>query len=364
MRSLRVVLLVGVLVVAGLLVAGLWLSRNDLRSESGSRTSLEQALEPLPPLVFVRGADIWRSDAGQAAPRQLTKLESPSYALHPTLSPDGLWLTYVVIGPPTAGAELPLPSSKLYIMRSDGSEQRVLWNPPQGLIGLSSWTQDSRSLYVGIGGMHMAPAALGGMQLLEIVKIDVDTGTAQPVLEDAQDPTLSPDGTLLAYLKLNTGAAADQAVTMTLEVTTLDGLRAHQVLDGTRFQALSAPRFSPDGTQIVFAAVGGPETDAHSLPARPATTPAAVLDRVLAWLTPSATAHGQLYDIWVINTDGTGLRRLTRLNEDQPMAVFAPDGTELVIMGGNGIYRLNTDGSRLRKIDPQGGHGGLDWLPR
>ena len=30
-------------------------------------------------------------------------------------------------------------------------------------------------------------------------------------------------------------------------------------------------------------------------------------------------------------------------------------------MGAGGIYMIDADGSRLRRIDPLGDHGGLDW---
>jgi hypothetical protein len=32
-------------------------------------------------------------------------------------------------------------------------------------------------------------------------------------------------------------------------------------------------------------------------------------------------------------------------------------------MGAAGMYVMEADGSQLRRIDPTGDHGGLDWLP-
>ena len=74
-----------------------------------------------------------------------------------------------------------------------------------------------------------------------------------------------------------------------------------------------------------------------------------------------AEAHGALAGLWVVRVDGTGLRRLTTLREDSPMAVFSPDGVRIVLLAGGGMYMLNADGSDLRTIDPTGDHGGLDW---
>ena len=76
----------------------------------------------------------------------------------------------------------------------------------------------------------------------------------------------------------------------------------------------------------------------------------------------TAEAPGEAYDLWTINTDGTGLRRLTWLLADEPIAAFSPDGGEIIISCGTGSYRMNADGSHLRRIDPLGNHGGgIDW---
>ncbi len=48
-----------------------------------------------------------------------------------------------------------------------------------------------------------------------------------------------------------------------------------------------------------------------------------------------------------MNADGTGLRRLTKINEGTSMAVFSPDGSTIALMGAGGIYLIKADGSIL-----------------
>jgi Tol biopolymer transport system component len=170
------------------------------------------------------------------------------------------------------------------------------------------------------------------------------------------DPTLSRDGKQLAYLQLS-----QDGYTMALNIAAPDGSGSHAIIGGQDFQGFYAPRFSPDGKQIIVAAIGGPETDNQGKPIT-ASAPS-ILDRLLSLLEPStAAAHGLPWDLWVVNTDGTGRRRLTNFYEDLPMVAFSPDGTQVAVMGYGGIYLMNLDGSRLRRIDPLGDHGGLDWI--
>jgi len=188
-----------------------------------------------------------------------------------------------------------------------------------------------------------------------VVRLDVATGDIQPLLSDALDPTLSRDGKQLAYLKLS----AD-GYTMSLMVAAPDGGSPRELIGGSDFQGFYAPRFSPDGKQIIVAGIGGPETDQQGNPIK-ASAPSA-LDGLLGLFAPAtAEAHGLPWDLWTVNVDGSGLRRLTRISEDLPMAAFAPDGKQVAIMGLGGIYLMAPDGGQLRKIDPAGDHGGLDW---
>jgi mono/diheme cytochrome c family protein len=53
----------------------------------GNRQNVPDTREPLPPLVFARQGNIWRSDGTQAAPQPLTNNAADSYAQNPTISP-------------------------------------------------------------------------------------------------------------------------------------------------------------------------------------------------------------------------------------------------------------------------------------
>jgi Tol biopolymer transport system component/mono/diheme cytochrome c family protein len=313
--------------------------------------------EPLPPIIFTRQSNVWRSPGNGGAPQAITNLQGGAYAEYPTLAPDGSKIAFVVITPAPPTAAQPLPSSALYVMNVDGSDQKVIWKPDDGVLGMPTWSADGGSLYIAANGVKLPqtgpvnPTSPG----LRVIRIDLASGAKQSVLESALDPSISRDGTQLAYLKLS-----EDGYTMSLNVAAPDGSNSRELIGGKDFQGFYAPRFSPDGKRIVVAAIGGPPTDPQGNPIK-ASAPSP-LDRLLGLFEPpTAEAHGLPWDLWTVNADGTGLRRLTTFYEDLPMAVFSPDGKQLAVMALGGIYLMDADGSRLRRIDQVGDHGGLDW---
>jgi mono/diheme cytochrome c family protein len=315
------------------------------------------AQEPLPPLVFTRQGNIWRSPGNGGAPQPITKFQAGAYAEYPTTAPDGSTIAFVVITPAPVTATVPLPSSTLYVMGANGTNMRAIWQPDQGLLGMPTWSGDGQALYIAANGVQLPQngATQPTARDLQIVRIDLATSAKQPLLNDALDPSISRDGTQLAYLKLS-----EDGYTISLNVAAPDGSGSRELIGGKDFQGFYAPRFAPHGKQIIVAAIGGPQTDAQGLPIK-ASAPAP-LDRLLGMFEPPvAEAHGLPWDLWLVNTDGSGLRRLTSFYEDLPMAAFAPDGKQIAVMGLGGIYLLDADGSWLRRIDQVGDHGGLDW---
>jgi Tol biopolymer transport system component len=287
----------------------------------------------------------------------LTNQDADHVAEHPAISPDGSQIAFIVLGPPPITATLPISTSALYVMNADGSALRTLWSPDQGLLALPTWTRDGQSLYISRSAILSDPLAPVTERLLEVVQVDIATGARRQMLVDARDPTISRAGDKLAYLRFNKATAA-----VALHVAALAGSDDREVIPAGAFSDFFAPRFSPDGQRIVVAAIGGPVVDEQGYPITGGRSP---LRDLLSLLEPPvAEAHGAPWDLWVVNTDGTGLRRLPLAREDNPMAVFSLDGTQIAMMGAGGMYLLDSDGNNLRKIDPLGAHGGLDWAPK
>jgi len=71
------------------------------------------------------------------------------------------------------------------------------------------------------------------------------------------------------------------------------------------------------------------------------------------------------FDIYTANSDGSGLRRLTRFGVYTAEGVLSPDGKKLVftsLKGGDlDIYVMNIDGTGLRQLTHQLGYDGGPW---
>ena len=323
-------------------------------------TAAPTSSEPLPPLIFTRAGNVWRSDGSRQPPLQLTRLAAGSYAEYPVISRDGNHIAFIITSQRPLGEEdWPQlnPETRLVVMRADGSDMQIIWDPERGVLGQPVWTPDGQAVEVAIADVLSPPDAPVADRLFQIVRVDPVSKARVVALDSAYDVWFSPDGQMIAFLRWNKERAA-----FTLNVAAPDGSREREIIPSGTFSVLSAPRFSPDGRQILFVATGGPPTDAQGNPIT--AQEHSPLDALLGLFAPAvAEAHGTLMDLWLVNTDGTGLHRLMGLREDSPMAVFAPDGTRIVVMGAGGFYLMNADGSDVRKIDLIGDHGGLDWTP-
>jgi hypothetical protein len=64
-----------------------------------------------------------------------------------------------------------------------------------------------------------------------------------------------------------------------------------------------------------------------------------------------------------MNLDGSGLRQVARLSADDPSVTWAPDGSAVVVLGGDGLWLAPTDGGGEPSLISHGGYGTLDWRP-
>jgi len=151
-------------------------------------------------------------------------------------------------------ATVPLPSSTLYVMNADGAELRAVWKPAQGLLGIPAWSADGQALYVAANGVKVGRAAAMARATFRSCGSTWRQARSSRCWVMRSTQRFSRDGKQLAYLKLS-----EDGYTMALNIAAPDGSASRQINDGKDFQGFYAPRFSPDGKQIIVAAIGGPE---------------------------------------------------------------------------------------------------------
>jgi Tol biopolymer transport system component len=68
------------------------------------------------------------------------------------------------------------------------------------------------------------------------------------------------------------------------------------------------------------------------------------------------------FDVFVVDADGSGLRRLTEAPGEDQGASWSPDGTKIVFQSDRGsgegfsrLWLMNADGSNQRRLTDQGG---------
>ncbi len=315
-------------------------------------------------LVYAADGRLWSLDPNGGDPVDLTPTRSrDTMAGDPALSPDGTTLAFTLLALPTLGQDgraTVAPGSDIYLLNlRSGEQRRVLEHDrPAVLFESLCWTRDGRALlFASTSPILAGNGTLTGIAR-EVQRLDLASGQRATLIADAFSPALSPDGAQLAYV-----ASDPRTFETSLWLANADGSARRQLV-GTAggFADFLAPRFSPDGTQIVFSVAGGPGVEQPS----PSPPTIGVPARLLRWLTASlipqeAAAHGLPGDLWLVGRDGSGLQRLTALYEDQPIPAWSPDGRWIAILGGGGIYFARTDGAELVKRSGAGGSGSLVW---
>jgi Tol biopolymer transport system component len=300
--------------------------------------------------------DIWTIAANGTGPTQLTSGPDEDYV--PSWSPDG--------------------SEILFLKRTDTGEDPGVFAVSPGTRRLRllpaagdtpSWSRD---------GTILTSVHLGGISDLHIARVDGSGRAALTTTQDAEtSSSWSPDGRRVAY-SLQDSQRDD------IQLIGADGKGRR------RFAPNPAPDFdpdwSPDGrriaytsyrgknripvgftrdTEIVVAGLGGGQVNVSRHPdddAEPAWSPDG--RRIAFARFPPGTVrfpHGDRSggDIWVMNSDGTGQRRLTRNRGNDESPSWSADGRQIVFAsarrGGRlRLWIMDADGGRQRPLTPPG----------
>jgi TolB protein len=189
------------------------------------------------------------------------------------------------------------------------ADNRPAWSPDGARIAFVSWDGNGQEVFVvnadGSGRVQLTDIAAGDDRMDRL-----DPNSPRIAVADAQFPAWSPDGRTVAFaLVPTTGAGGPGGV----YVVGADGSGQRQLSDGAVF---SGPRWSPDGTKLVFG----------------------------DW-------QGERADVWVIGADGAGLTNLTNDHGGQAGdPAWSPDGARLAFASEGDIWVMNADGSGKRVV--------------
>ena len=165
-----------------------------------------------------------------------------------------------------------------------------------------------------------------------------DNGAARPLIEsDAMEDAaaFSPDGRTLIFVSTRSGNPDIFVIPFVPE----DSAAASEATNLTRHEAGDYnPAFSPDGTRILFSSSRDASVVTVSGAAPPATYEAS--------------------ELYVMQSDGTGVRRLTWHEGWDGSPAWAPDGRAVVFYsqrdGEPRIYRMDVGGSAPQPISTEG----------
>ncbi len=234
---------------------------------------------------------------------------SSEFEGYPDWSPDGKQIAYV------RASDFENPNSReIWIMNSDGSAQTKL-----GQGESPAFSPDGRKLvYTSVSDIKGQPSAL---QLMS-----VDGTESMTIIDDTDHgflwPTWSPDGKRISYVRDRTE----------FWIADADGDNQIQIATDEEFSsqtyAIGAHTWSPDGKQIAF----------------------------------ERSDQSQVWNIWVLNTDGTNLYQLTFDEESNWIPDWSPDGNKIAFkadIGSRSIDIINPDGSERETLLSAGDN--KDW---
>jgi Tol biopolymer transport system component len=370
-RHASAIITAALLVVIGVVVG---LTRHDPGDKTGVVLRADQqALQPAP-TVTVPGDIVGRTptaNGGEPAPMTLGKFGAPIHA--PSGSRSGgtsggaggggvtdttsratsattSTTTIGSTGAFGAGRIAYTASATVWTVNADGGDVARLATPAYS----PAWSPDHRAI------AYADADSPGGV--LHVATAEDNYALTTGVAKDSQ-PAWSPDGKTIAFARVDTTQPTEYSE---IWLVNRDATNTRQVTHLPCFNR--EPSWSPDGKKLVFWSssdhcTAGPGQGNYELYVinvdgsglkRLGTT---ANSGAPAWspdgksIAFSCDGYGGVgFEICVMNADGTNAHRITNLSGDQADPAWSPDGKALAFVNGGSLWTMKSDGSAAKQL--------------
>ena len=307
---------------------------------------LRRGGEPEPRFLVATGdaLEIWH---GAERETMLVRFDDGSSITYPAISEDGAMLAFVRVLPVTTDRDgKPDFGADLYVANADGSQARVIVRHGvlSEFIESPAWLRSGRELAYAI----VTPNPLDGTADQRIEAVDIVSNQRRRLVANAEWPALMPDQRHLIFTSTDARGDTGRETPMLLDVDTgaLKALPGY----GARLIFINSYQRSPDGRLIAFAAAEPGEDLPVQFPQRGQAAPLVL--------------HPVYQDIWLMDPDGSNLRRLADVGLATPSIAWSGDGAWVYVMSVRGFLRINVrtgtqeelgagyQGGRIRLLTP------------
>jgi hypothetical protein len=287
------------------------------------------------------------------SPRWLYRAPPGSEVRQLSVAADGSRLVYAWVPAPDDDIKL-LDRSALYLADLTADEwaaRHLVGGAHAGEFFLEpALSPDGRFCYY----VHVASSEdyLTGYTSVTLRRLDVESGVSTDVIGNGIWPTVSPDGERIAFVGVQ-----PQSQQRGLFMARADGSELRMLVQVGRFFDVDAPVFSPNGEWLYFAVA---ENDTRD----PATLSSTWWERLL----PVAPArahndHDVPSDWWRVRVDGTGLQRVTEVDQIMTYGAFVPGrGNDFVFATTDGFYQLAGEDGGVRRLGVDGSWMSIGWM--